>query len=60
MTPQLSWSAYSLRKGWNTVKDTAAVNPETGQVWWSENSKEAYSSGIANCVAALSNWSAAR
>ncbi len=60
LTPSMSWSAYSLRKHWNTVKDDVAVNPETGQVWWSANSKEAYSSGIANCANALSNWSAAR
>ncbi|WP_241962246.1 IS607 family element RNA-guided endonuclease TnpB [Rhodococcus opacus] len=60
LTPLVSWSAYSLRKHWNTVKNAIAVNPETGQPWWPENSKEAYSSGIANCAAALSNWSDAR
>ncbi|WAM16111.1 IS607 family element RNA-guided endonuclease TnpB [Rhodococcus sp. JS3073] len=60
LTPLVSWSAYSLRKHWNTVKNAIAVNPETGQPWWPENSKEAYSSGIANCAAALSNWSNAR
>ena len=57
LTRPMSWSAYSLRKHWNTVKNAIAVNPETGQPWWPENSKEAYSSGIANCAAALSNWS---
>jgi putative transposase len=60
LTPAMSWSAYSLRKHWNTVKDDIAVNPETRQPWWPENSKEAYSSGIANCAAALSNWSDTR
>ncbi|MDI9953133.1 IS607 family element RNA-guided endonuclease TnpB [Rhodococcus sp. IEGM 1305] len=60
LTPPVSWSAYSLRKHWNTVKNDIAVNTDTGQVWWPENSKEAYSSGIANCAAALSNWSDAR
>ncbi|RZL79073.1 MAG: transposase, partial [Rhodococcus sp. (in: high G+C Gram-positive bacteria)] len=60
LTPLVSWSAYGLRKHWNTVKDDVTVNTETGQVWWSENSKEAYSSGIAHCAAALSNWSDAR
>ncbi|MFD1813852.1 IS607 family element RNA-guided endonuclease TnpB [Rhodococcus gannanensis] len=60
VTPPLSWSAYSLRKHWNTVKNTVAINTETGLPWWPENSKEAYSSGIANCSAALSNWSDAR
>ncbi|MDI9914887.1 helix-turn-helix domain-containing protein [Rhodococcus sp. IEGM 1379] len=60
LTPPVSWSAYSLRKQWNTVKDTVAVNRETGVPWWPENSKESYSSGIANCATALSNWSDAR
>ncbi|MGW4340427.1 IS607 family element RNA-guided endonuclease TnpB [Rhodococcus koreensis] len=60
LTPSMSWSAYRLRKFWNTVKNDVAVAPETGKVWWPENSKEAYSSGIANCAAALSNWSDAR
>ncbi|PQP17334.1 IS607 family element RNA-guided endonuclease TnpB [Rhodococcus opacus] len=60
LTPPVSWSAYGLRKHWNTVKNDVAVNTDTGQVWWPENSKEAYSSGIANCAAALSNWSDAR
>ncbi|MEV0087286.1 IS607 family element RNA-guided endonuclease TnpB [Saccharopolyspora sp. NPDC050642] len=49
LTPSVSWSAYSLRKDWNQVKD--AVAP-----WWQENSKEAYSSGLANLAAALKNW----
>lgn len=32
LTPSLSWSAYGLRKGWNTTKREVAP-------WWSENSK---------------------
>src|ERR1700716_4288463 len=51
VTPSLSWSAYSLRKLWNRVKDTVAP-------WWAENSKEAYSSGLANLATALGNWNA--
>jgi putative transposase len=50
LTPSVSWSAYSLRKTWNQAKD--AVAP-----WWAENSKEAYSSGLANLATALGNWS---
>src|SRR5690349_2660884 len=42
------WSAWSLRKRWNQVK--AEVAP-----WWAENSKEAYSGGIADAVTALKN-----
>ena len=53
LTPPVSWSAYSLRKTWNQVKDTVAP-------WWSANSKEAYSSGLANLATALGNWNASR
>jgi hypothetical protein len=53
LMPSLSWSAYDLRKLWNRVKDTTAP-------WWAENSKEAYSSGLANLTTALSNWNASR
>lgn len=49
LTPSISWSAYSLRKDWNAAKN--AVAP-----WWGENSKEAYSSGLANLATALTNW----
>lgn len=49
LTPSLNWSAYSLRKRWNQAKDTIAP-------WWAENSKEAYSSGLANLATALGNW----
>lgn len=49
LTAPLPWSAYSLRKAWNQAKDTEAP-------WWSENSKEAYSSGLANLTTALTNW----
>ncbi|TDD43036.1 IS607 family element RNA-guided endonuclease TnpB [Saccharopolyspora elongata] len=50
LTPSVSWSAYSLRKDWNQAKHTVAP-------WWNENSKEAYSSGLANLATALKNWS---
>ncbi len=50
LTPSLSWSAYSLRKLWNTAKGEVAP-------WWVEDSKEAYSSGLANLATALGNWS---
>ncbi|WP_394614077.1 IS607 family element RNA-guided endonuclease TnpB [Lentzea sp. JNUCC 0626] len=51
LTPSVSWSAYRLRKDWNQAKDTVAS-------WWAENSKEAYSSGLANLGTALGNWAA--
>jgi putative transposase len=49
----LRWSLYDLRGAWNQVKQEAAP-------WWRECSKEAYSSGIADLVAALHNWSDAK
>jgi putative transposase len=53
LTPAVSWSAYGLRRAWNAAKHVVAP-------WWAENSKEAYSSGLANLAAALSNWSSSR
>ncbi|MDR7302708.1 IS607 family element RNA-guided endonuclease TnpB [Haloactinomyces albus] len=53
LTPAVPWSAYGVRKLWNQVKDTVAP-------WWAENSKEAYSSGLANLATALANWHACR
>jgi putative transposase len=49
LTPSLSWTAYGLRRDWNQAKSEVAP-------WWGENSKEAYSSGLANLAAALTNW----
>ncbi|MEO6086735.1 MAG: IS607 family element RNA-guided endonuclease TnpB [Umezawaea sp.] len=51
LTAAVSWSAFSLRKRWNQTKDDIAS-------WWPENSKEAYSSGLANLATALANWKA--
>jgi putative transposase len=42
-------SAYGLRRAWNAVKHEIAP-------WWAENSKEAYSSGLANAAAAFNNY----
>ncbi len=47
------WNLYALRKRWNAEK--AVVAP-----WWAENSKEAYSTGIADLCTALKNWSDSR
>jgi putative transposase len=59
------WSAWSLRKRWNHLKEqaTAITDRETGMVtgsWWAECSKEAYAGGIANAVTALRNWQDSR
>jgi len=53
LTPAVSWSAFSLRKQWNQTKHDIAA-------WWPENSKEAYSSGLANLATALDNWKASK
>ena len=54
------WSHYSLRRWWNTNKDELAVNPTTGVVWWSQNSKEAYSGAFRDLAQGFSNWSKSR
>ena len=54
------WSHYSLLRWWNANKDTLAVNPDTGVVWWSQNSKEAYNMALRDLAQGLSNWSKSR
>lgn len=54
------WSHYSLLRWWNANKDTLAVNLDTGVVWWSQNSKEAYSMALWGLARGLSNWSKSR
>lgn len=49
------WSYYALVRWWNASKDALAVG-EDGVIWWGENSKEAYSSGLESLANALSNW----
>jgi len=44
------WTRGDLLKRWNQVKGEVAP-------WWARNSKECYSAGIADAVAALDNWS---
>ncbi|MGH3686589.1 MAG: IS607 family element RNA-guided endonuclease TnpB [Pseudonocardiaceae bacterium] len=53
LTPAVSWSAFSLRRAWNTAKRDLAP-------WWVDNSKEAYASGCANLASALGNWKIGR
>ena len=49
LTPNISWTLYSLRKDWNAVKDTVAP-------WWAECSKEAFNTGLDALARALKNW----
>lgn len=53
LTPSLNWSAFSLRKDWNAAKHEVAP-------WWADNSKEAYSSGLANLADGLSHWKSSK
>jgi putative transposase len=52
-TPWRSWSLPALRREWNQVKNDVAP-------WWAENSKEAYSSGLAGAAAAFDNYAASK
>ena len=54
------WSHYGLLRWWNANKDELAVNRTTGEVWWSQNSKEAYSRALRDLAQGLSNWSRSR
>jgi putative transposase len=54
------WSHYGLIRWWNKSKDELAVNRDTGEVWWSHNSKEAYSMGLRSLAQGFSNWSKSR
>jgi putative transposase len=49
----VGWDLASLRKVWNQTKQQVAP-------WWAANSKECYSSGLADLAQALANWSASK
>jgi putative transposase len=53
LTPWRDWSLPSLRKQWNQAKKEIAP-------WWAENSKEAYSSGLACAARAFDSYVASR
>ncbi|WP_446223647.1 IS607 family element RNA-guided endonuclease TnpB [Nocardia sp. IBHARD005] len=53
LTPVLGWSLAALRKTWNTRKGTVAP-------WWTDNSKEAYNSGLDGLARGLDAWFASR
>jgi len=50
---EVPWTLPALRREWNRAKETVAP-------WWRENSKGAYSSGLAGLLDALKNWSSSR
>ena len=53
LTPNISWTLYSLRKDWNAAKERVAP-------WWAECSKEAFSTGLDQLARALKNWGGSR
>ncbi|MER5382894.1 IS607 family element RNA-guided endonuclease TnpB [Streptomyces sp. NPDC002688] len=52
MTAWRPWSLPALRKAFNAAKHT---DPRFAG-WWEDNSKEAYSTGLANAAAAFDNY----
>lgn len=56
---RVNWSMYSLRKTWNEMKTTVAVD-ENGRQWWADNNKESYSYGIECLAKGLKNFSDSR
>ncbi|PBA69129.1 IS607 family element RNA-guided endonuclease TnpB [Mycobacterium avium] len=53
-------SFRGMRDRWNTVKNEVCVDAQTGLVWWSECSKEAYADGVRGAVNAFWNWQQSR
>jgi putative transposase len=47
------WNLFDLQREWYRTRDQTAP-------WWSENSKEAYKSGLDGLARALKNWSDSR
>ena len=46
----------ALRMQWNAEKGRRCVSADTGEVWWPQNSKEAYSNGIFDACDAFDRW----
>jgi putative transposase len=53
-------SFYSLRKRWNAEKSAVCVNADTGEVWWSEVSKEVFADGVRGATDAYWRWQKSR
>ncbi|MGH3557924.1 MAG: IS607 family element RNA-guided endonuclease TnpB, partial [Mycobacterium sp.] len=49
----VDWDLRSLRWAWNRAKNDLAP-------WWAENSKECYSSGLADLAQGLANWKSSK
>ena len=49
----LPWTLFQLQWEWNRAKQQVAL-------WWAENSKEAYKSGLDGLARALQNWTDSR
>ena len=53
-------SFIGMRARWNKSKHTECVDAGTGEVWWSEISKEAFADGIRAAVDGYWNWQQSR
>ncbi len=52
-------SFYSLRKRWNAEKSNVCVT-DTGEVWWSDVSKEVFADGVKGATDAYWRWQKSR
>lgn len=53
-------SLYELRQRWNREKSAECVDPQTGEIWWPQISKEAFADGIRGAVDAYWRWQQSR
>jgi putative transposase len=53
-------SHFAMRRRWNVAKHAEAVDRETGDVWWPEVSKEAFSNGVKDAVDGYWRWQQSR
>ena len=53
-------SFYALRKRWNAEKGAVCVNTDTGEIWWSEVSKEVFADGVRGAVDGYWRWQKSR
>lgn len=53
LTPVVDWSLPGLRRAWNARKNLVAP-------WWSDNSKEAYNTGLESLSISIRRWAGTR
>jgi putative transposase len=53
-------SHFGMRKRWNVAKHVECVDRDSGERWWPEVSKEAFSNGVKDAVDAYWRWQQSR